>query len=126
MFKTNFTSGIKDDYPSFISTTNRLMTYSFPIYFCPVMNKPCITTHSGEVLMDKLNARGLKKMALARQLEVDNSVFSDILRGKKEMTEPAAWKLEAHPGHSDNERLLITLGDLGSKYNVVNVSLLLS
>jgi plasmid maintenance system antidote protein VapI len=34
-------------------------------------------------------------MAFARQLQISNSVFSDIIHGKKGMTEEVARKLES-------------------------------
>jgi len=58
------------------------------------MSKQPITLHPGDILMDELNARGLKKMAFARQLQISNSRFSDIIHGKKGMTEEVARKLE--------------------------------
>lgn len=60
------------------------------------MNKHTLTAHPGDILMDELNARGLKKMAFARQLQISNSVLSDIIHGKKGMTEEVARKLEEH------------------------------
>ena len=62
------------------------------------MNKPTLTAHPGDILMDELEARGLKKMAFARQLQIANSVFSDIIHGKKGMTKEIARKLEDHLG----------------------------
>jgi len=62
------------------------------------MSKLTITAHPGDILLDELNARGLKKMAFARQLQLTNSVFSDIIHGKKRMTEEIASKLEEHLG----------------------------
>lgn len=62
------------------------------------MSKQPITLHPGDILMDELNARGLKKMAFARQLQISNSVLSDIIHGKKGMTEIVARKLEEHLG----------------------------
>lgn len=62
------------------------------------MNKPTLTVHPGDILMDELEARGLKKMAFARQLQIGNSVFSDIIHGKKGMTPEIARKLEDHLG----------------------------
>ena len=62
------------------------------------MNKHTLTAHPGDILMDELTARGLKKMAFARQLQVSNSVLSDIIHGKKGMTEDLARKLEDHLG----------------------------
>lgn len=62
------------------------------------MNKPTITAHPGDILMDELEARGLKKMAFARQLQISSSVLSDIIHGKKGMTEEIARKLEDHLG----------------------------
>lgn len=58
------------------------------------MSKNTTTVHPGELLMDELNTRGLKKMAFARKMQISNSFFSDIIHGKKEMTEAVAQKLE--------------------------------
>lgn len=60
------------------------------------MSKPTITAHPGDILMDELNARGIKKMAFARQLQISNSLLSDIIHGKKGMKEEIARKLEEH------------------------------
>lgn len=62
------------------------------------MHKLTTTVHPGEVLWDEMNARGLKKMAFAKQLKVPNSYFSDIIHGKRGMTEKVACKLEQHLG----------------------------
>ena len=62
------------------------------------MKKLTITTHPGEVLLDEMNARGLKKMAFAKKLDLACSHFSDITRGKRSVTEPVAKKLEQHLG----------------------------
>lgn len=57
-----------------------------------------IATHPGEILLDEMKARGLKKMAFAHTLQITNSLFSDIIHGKKPMTEFVAVKLEKHLG----------------------------
>ena len=62
------------------------------------MNMHTLTAHPGDILMDELKARGLRKMAFARQLQLTNSVFSDIIHGKKGMTQEIARKLEDHLG----------------------------
>ncbi|MEP7376082.1 MAG: HigA family addiction module antitoxin [Chitinophagaceae bacterium] len=60
------------------------------------MKKNKITAHPGDMLMDEINTRGFKKMAFARQLQISNSLFSDIIRGKRGITEAVAKKLEQH------------------------------
>lgn len=62
------------------------------------MRKITTAVHPGEVLWDEMNARGWKKMAFAKQLKITNSYFSDIIHGKRAMTELVASKLEQHLG----------------------------
>ena len=55
-------------------------------------------THPGEYLLDEITARGIGKMKFAKQLGLANSHLSDLIHGKRAITDELAKKLESHLG----------------------------
>jgi addiction module HigA family antidote len=53
-----------------------------------------VSLHPGEILMDELEARGIKKMAFAQQLNMKPGHFSELLHGKRHISAATALKLE--------------------------------
>lgn len=53
-----------------------------------------VTLHPGEVLMDELDARGIKKSAFAEQVGMKPGHFSDLLYGRRHVSAALALKLE--------------------------------
>lgn len=53
-----------------------------------------VTLHPGEVLMDELEARSIKKSAFAEQLGMKPGHFSDLLYGRRHIGASVAIKLE--------------------------------
>jgi antitoxin HigA-1 len=59
-----------------------------------------VTLHPGEVLMDELEARGIKKSEFAAQLGMKPGHFSDLLYGRRHVSAATAIKLEKLLGTS--------------------------
>jgi antitoxin HigA-1 len=53
-----------------------------------------VTLHPGEVLLDELEARGIKKSEFASQLGMKPGHFSDLLYGRRHVSAATAIKLE--------------------------------
>ena len=53
-----------------------------------------IILHPGEVLDEELKARGIKKSAFAMDIKIYPSHFSDILKGRRNISAAIAIKLE--------------------------------
>lgn len=53
-----------------------------------------ITLHPGDILMDELEARNIKKTVFAEQLDMKPSHFSELLHGKRHVSAATALKLE--------------------------------
>lgn len=53
-----------------------------------------VTLHPGEVLLDELEARSIKKSAFAEQLGMKPGHFSDLLYGRRHIGASVALKLE--------------------------------
>lgn len=53
-----------------------------------------VTIHPGEVLLDELEARGMKKSVFAEQLGMKPGHFSDLLYGRRHIGASVAIKLE--------------------------------
>ena len=53
-----------------------------------------IILHPGEVLGEELAARGIKKSAFAMDIKIYPSHFSDILKGRRNISAAIAIKLE--------------------------------
>jgi antitoxin HigA-1 len=53
-----------------------------------------VTLHPGEVLMDELEAREIKKTDFAKQLGMKPGHFSDLLYGRRHISAATAIKLE--------------------------------
>lgn len=50
--------------------------------------------HPGDILLEQLQTKGLKKIVFARKLKMSNSQFSDLIHGRRGLTESLASKLE--------------------------------
>ncbi|MCQ2337142.1 MAG: HigA family addiction module antitoxin [Paludibacteraceae bacterium] len=59
---------------------------------------PAFATHPGEFLKDELTERGIKPSELADSIEVNRSIISDILHGKRGITAELSVKLEDYLG----------------------------
>lgn len=59
-----------------------------------------VLLHPGEVLEMEIMARGLTKSKFAMNIKMYPSHFSDILKGKRNMTEEIALKIESILGIS--------------------------
>ena len=53
-----------------------------------------VTLHPGEVLLDELEARKIKKSEFAQQLGMKPGHFSDLLYGRRHVSAATALKLE--------------------------------
>ncbi|MBY0477984.1 MAG: HigA family addiction module antidote protein [Chitinophagaceae bacterium] len=53
-----------------------------------------VTLHPGEIIMDELEARGIKKTEFAQQLGMKPGHFSDLLYGRRHVGAATALKLE--------------------------------
>ena len=53
-----------------------------------------VTLHPGEILMDELEAREIKKTDFAKQLGMKPGHFSDLLYGRRHISAATAIKLE--------------------------------
>jgi addiction module HigA family antidote len=53
-----------------------------------------VSLHPGEVLLDELEARSIKKTDFAQQLGMKSSHFSELLHGKRHVGAATAIKLE--------------------------------
>jgi HTH-type transcriptional regulator/antitoxin HigA len=53
-----------------------------------------ISLHPGEVLLDELDARNIKKSLFAEHLGMKPSHFSELLHGKRHLSAATALKLE--------------------------------
>lgn len=53
-----------------------------------------VTIHPGEILLDELEARGIKKSEFAAQLGMKPGHFSDLLYGRRHVSAATAIKLE--------------------------------
>lgn len=53
-----------------------------------------VALHPGEILMDELEARNIKKMVFAQQLGMKPGHFSELLHGKRHISAATALKLE--------------------------------
>lgn len=53
-----------------------------------------ITLHPGEILLDELEARNIKKSYFANQLGMRPGHFSELLHGKRHISAAVALKLE--------------------------------
>lgn len=54
-----------------------------------------ISLHPGDILMDELEARNIKKTVFAEQLGMKPGHFSELLHGKRHVSAATALKLEA-------------------------------
>lgn len=64
-------------------------------------NKPLVpwkATHPGEILREELLERGIKQKAFAQQLDIQASHLNEFIKGKRNMNEELAMKLEEHLG----------------------------
>lgn len=61
---------------------------------------PCVATHPGTILKEELSERGTKQVAFARTLGIQASHLSEILKGKRNITNEIASKLEEALGIS--------------------------
>jgi addiction module HigA family antidote len=55
---------------------------------------PGIALHPGEILMDELEARGIRKTVFAEQLNMKAGHFSELLHAKRNVSAVTALKLE--------------------------------
>lgn len=53
-----------------------------------------IALHPGDILLDELEARNVKKSVFAEKLEMKPSHFSELLHGKRNLSAATAIKLE--------------------------------
>ena len=53
-----------------------------------------LALHPGDILMDELEARGIRKSFFASRLEMKASHFSELLHGKRHVSAATALKLE--------------------------------
>lgn len=53
-----------------------------------------LTLHPGDILMDELEARGIKKIVFAEQLDMKPGHFSELLHAKRNVSAATALKLE--------------------------------
>lgn len=53
-----------------------------------------IALHPGDVLMDELEARSIKKTVFAERLDMKPGHFSELLHGKRNVSAATALKLE--------------------------------
>jgi addiction module HigA family antidote len=53
-----------------------------------------VTLHPGEILMDELEARAIKKTLFAAQIGMKAGHFSELLHGKRHVSAALAIKLE--------------------------------
>jgi antitoxin HigA-1 len=53
-----------------------------------------VSLHPGEILVDELEARGIKKTVFAEQLGMKPGHFSELLHGKRHVSAATALKLE--------------------------------
>ncbi len=53
-----------------------------------------IALHPGDVLMDELEARNIRKTVFAEKLDMKPSHFSELLHGKRNLSAATALKLE--------------------------------
>lgn len=53
-----------------------------------------VALHPGEVLMDEIKARAIKKAVFASQLGLKSGHFSDLLHGRRHISAGVALKLE--------------------------------
>jgi addiction module HigA family antidote len=53
-----------------------------------------IALHPGDILLDELEARGVRKSVFAEQLNMKPSHFSELLHGKRNVSAATALKLE--------------------------------
>jgi len=53
-----------------------------------------IALHPGDILLDELEARGVRKTVFAEQLNMKPSHFSELLHGKRNVSAATALKLE--------------------------------
>ncbi|MCQ2150239.1 MAG: HigA family addiction module antitoxin [Bacteroidales bacterium] len=58
-------------------------------------NKPFIAVHPGELVKDKIEARGVSQKKLAEILGVPYTMLNEILNGKRPVTTETALLLEA-------------------------------
>ena len=65
-----------------------------------MQGEPDYAEHPGVLLGEELEARGLTRAALARELDVRASLIGDIVRGKRSITPEVALGLEAALGTS--------------------------
>ena len=56
---------------------------------------PYTTTHPGEIIKEEIEYRGLSQKALSQQMGVSYSMLSEILNGKRPVTETLALCFEA-------------------------------
>lgn len=61
---------------------------------------PFCATHPGSIIKDELEYRGLKNSELADSIDVQRSVISDIINGKRNVTPEIALKLEVFLGQT--------------------------
>ena len=53
-----------------------------------------VSLHPGEILLDELEARNIKKTLFATQLGMKSSHFSDLLHGRRNLSAATSIKLE--------------------------------
>jgi antitoxin HigA-1 len=53
-----------------------------------------VTLHPGDILIDELEARNIKKTEFAQQLDMKPGHFSELLHGKRHVSAATALKLE--------------------------------
>lgn len=61
---------------------------------------PFEAVHPGEILQSELEARGIKQKDFAKQIDMQASHLNEFLKGKRNMNEELAMKLEEHLGIS--------------------------
>ncbi len=61
---------------------------------------PARAIHPGEILREELQERGIKQKDLAKLIDVQPTHLSEFIKGKRNMTEELAMKLEAQLGIS--------------------------
>ncbi|MCC8115150.1 MAG: HigA family addiction module antidote protein [Bacteroidales bacterium] len=59
---------------------------------------PSHLTHPGEVLWEELKERKIKQKDFARQIALPLTYLREIIRGKRDINEPIAYKIEAALG----------------------------
>ncbi|MBR6981514.1 MAG: HigA family addiction module antidote protein, partial [Prevotella sp.] len=59
---------------------------------------PARTIHPGEILRDELQERGIKQKDFAQMIGVQSTHLNEFIKGKRNLNEDLAMKLEKHLG----------------------------